>query len=100
MPKGVKGFQKGHARVGGKQKGQATIKTEEIRANFANFLDKNMSRIQETFDELESKDKLKFIIDETKIVVPSQQSIDVNANLASKEKTIEDRLNELTKIDL
>ena len=95
MPNGIKGFQKGRKKTGGRIKGKPSVKSEEIRALWASFLENKMRQINTIFDNLEDNDKARFLVNASRLVLPSK--IDVDADIEEKKTTFEDDLMELSK---
>ena len=92
-------FKKGHVKIGGRKAGQQNVGTEDIRILWKDILSQNMGKIQENLDSLEAKDYIKALTDISKIVLPNQQAISIDGNITTKEKTIEDELLELSKME-
>jgi hypothetical protein len=64
-------FEKGKSgNPAGRPKGTANKTTEELRQVFAQFLEANIERLQEMFDQLEPKEQLSFIERVAKLVLP------------------------------
>ncbi len=61
---------------GGRPKGSKNKQTNEIRQFFADFISEKMVELHQAFDELEAKDKFKFIIDLSKFVIPNLKAIE------------------------
>jgi dihydrodipicolinate synthase/N-acetylneuraminate lyase len=89
-------FEKGKSgNPAGRPKGTANKTTEELRQVFAQFLEANIERLQELFDELEPKEQLSFIERVAKLVMPppmhaleklsDEQIIDIIAKLKKGE---------------
>jgi hypothetical protein len=65
-------FEKGKSgNPAGRPAGTPNKTTEELRQVFAQFLNANLERLQELFDELEPKDQLSFIERCAKLVLPA-----------------------------
>jgi hypothetical protein len=89
-------FEKGKSgNPAGRPKGTANKTTEELRQVFAQFLEANIERLQEMFDQLEAKEQLSFIERVAKLVMPAplhplerltdEQIIDIIAKLKKGE---------------
>ncbi len=64
-------FEKGKSgNPAGRPAGKPNKTTEELRQLFAQFLDANIDRMQEIFDNLEPKDQLNFIERCARLVMP------------------------------
>ena len=61
---------------GGRPKGSKNKQTSEIRNFFSNFVERHMAELDEAFQELEAKDKFKFIIGLSKFVIPNLKAIE------------------------
>jgi len=59
----------------GKPKGAIMKSTTKIKKALVDFLDLNMDRVQESFEELKPLEKLQFITAVLPYVIPKQQSI-------------------------
>lgn len=59
----------------GKPKGAMMKSTTKIKKALVDFLDLNMDRVQESFEELKPIEKLQFITAVLPYVIPKQQSI-------------------------
>jgi hypothetical protein len=64
-------FEKGKSgNPAGRPKGTANKTSEGLRQVFAQFLEANIERLQEMFDQLEAKEQLSFIERVAKLVMP------------------------------
>ena len=63
----------------GRPKGSLNNSTKELREFFKNFVESNLSKIQQDYEELEAKDRLKFLLDLSKFVLPIQKAVDVTS---------------------
>ena len=52
--------------------------TNEVRRAFQQLVEANMPQMQSDLDSLEPKDRLKFMLDLSKFILPQLQSISVN----------------------
>lgn len=78
----------------GRPKGSKNKATTEIRERFKNFVENHIEDLDKHFNDLEPKDKFKFIIDISKFVLPTLKSIeqgDILENLSNEdfEKLVE-----------
>lgn len=87
----------GKGRMGGRAKGTPNNKTKEVRTFISNLLQKKMKDIETAFDELEAKDKVAAFTQLVKYVIPSLQSVDIDAVVEKKGDSIEDKLRELSE---
>ena len=71
-------FRKGS---GGRAKGSKNKQTDSIRQYFLDFIECNSVDLQDAYDELESKDKIKFISEMTRFLLPSVKSVEVNSTI-------------------
>ena len=69
-------FQKGN-NLGGRTPGAKNKTTETIRNAFNELLENNLPRIQTDLDQLEPKDRLKFIIDLSAFVIPKLKATEI-----------------------
>ena len=60
-------------KTGGRQKGSGNKNLEPIRTAFREFVEHNLSKVQENFDELSDKDKLYFILNFAEYCIPKLQ---------------------------
>lgn len=68
-------FAKGNS-LGGRKLGSKNKTTEKIRDTFLHFIEDNLERMQEDFDELEAKDRFKYLFEMSKFILPSLKSIE------------------------
>lgn len=69
-------FSAGHSLSKGRPKGSKNQVTEKIRDTFLHFIEDNLERMQEDFDELEAKDRFKYLFEMSKFILPSLKSIE------------------------
>lgn len=68
-------FQKGiSGNYKGRKKGIPNKVTKDIREALHSFIEGNLSSIQATFDQLEPKDKIRYLIDLLPFILPKYQS--------------------------
>lgn len=63
----------------GRPEGSQNKATKDLRQFFTDFVNDNRDKIKEDFDMLEPKDRLKFLSDIAKFVLPSLKSVEVSA---------------------
>ena len=68
-------FAKGNT-IGGRKKGSLNKSTSEVREFFADILRDNQERIISDLDELDPKERLRFLIDVAKLVLPALKAIE------------------------
>ena len=68
-------FAKGNS-LGGRTKGSKNKTTEKIRDTFLHFIEDNLERMQSDFDQLEAKDRFKYLFEMSKFILPSLKSIE------------------------
>lgn len=61
----------------GRPKGSLNNSTKELREFFSDFINDNRDKIQKDFDELGGKDRIKFLLEITRFVLPIQKAIEV-----------------------
>ena len=54
----------------GRPKGVPNKSTNELRAAFQSFIEANLDRLQVDFDQLEPKDRLAFVLQVARLVLP------------------------------
>lgn len=64
----------------GKVKGTINKNTKILRRSIGQFLVNNIGNVQEEYDELKPKDKLRFIADILPYVVPKMQTVQAESN--------------------
>lgn len=84
-------FSKGNT-LGGRTKGSRNKTTLKIRDAFLDFVEANLSKMQEDFEKLEPKDRFKYLFDMSKFILPSLKAIELHDALA---ELTEDQFNEL-----
>jgi hypothetical protein len=60
----------------GKPKGAKNKTSEQLRRVLREFLSANLDSLQESYNELDPKDKMKFIVDLVRVVLPPPVSIE------------------------
>lgn len=68
-------FAKGNS-LGGRTKGSKNKTTEKIRDTFLHFIEDNLERMQSDFDELDAKDRFKFLFEMSRFILPSLKAIE------------------------
>jgi hypothetical protein len=62
-------------KTGGRTAGTPNKITADIRESLRNFVESNILTVQQNFDALEPKDKLKFLSDILPFILPKMQSV-------------------------
>jgi hypothetical protein len=73
-------FQKGNS-AGGRKKGSVNKNKGKVKEIITNFLENNLSRVQEDLDSLEPRDRLKIILEMASFVVPKMKSVEVDVDV-------------------
>jgi hypothetical protein len=60
------------------RKGVPNRATNEVRKAFQLLVENNLERLQNDLDELEPKDRIKFILDMAKFILPTLQAVSVD----------------------
>ncbi|WP_226064038.1 hypothetical protein [Kaistella polysaccharea] len=68
-------FEKGNKLSKGRPKGSKNKTTIEIRDYFTEFVGNRIEDLDQAFDDLEAKEKFKFLLDMAKFVVPTLRSV-------------------------
>jgi hypothetical protein len=68
----------------GRPKGSLNKTTAEIKELINEFISGNMEDLQSNYDQLDPKDKLQFVRDLLKFVIPTQQAQALNINSLSE----------------
>lgn len=68
-------FAKGNT-AGGRTKGSKNKITQKIRENFLYFIENNLDRMQEDFDNLEPMERFKVLFDMAKFILPTLKTIE------------------------
>ena len=89
----------GRGRLGGRAKGTPNKKTGEIRTFISELLTSNREEIKKAFEELEPKDEVAAFTQLVKYIVPSLQSVDIDAVVDKKRDSVEDKLRDLSEDD-
>jgi hypothetical protein len=71
----------------GRPKGVQNRVTTEIKEVINQFINDNIGNLQNEFNNLESKDKLRFLIDLLPYVIPKLQSLEVKDPIEQEIKT-------------
>lgn len=69
-------FLAGHSYSTGRPKGSKNKTTEKIRDTFLHFIEDNLERMQSDFDQLEPKDRFKFLFEMSRFILPSLKAIE------------------------
>ena len=62
----------------GTRKGVGNRVTNEVRKSFQLLVENNLERLQNDLDELEPKDRLKFILEMARFILPTLQAVSVD----------------------
>ncbi len=62
----------------GTRKGVGNRVTNEVRKSFQLLVEQNLERLQNDLDELEPKDRIKFILEMAKFILPTLQAVSVD----------------------
>ena len=68
-------FAKGNS-LGGRTKGSRNKTTQKIRDTFLKFIEDNLERMQEDFDQLDAKDRFKFLFEMSRFILPTLKAIE------------------------
>ncbi len=60
------------------RKGIPNKSTNEVRKAFQLLVENNLERLQNDLDELEPKDRIKFVLDMAKFILPTLQAVSVD----------------------
>ena len=60
------------------RKGVPNRVTNEVRKSFQLLVENNLERLQNDLDELEPKDRIKFILDMARFILPTLQAVSVD----------------------
>lgn len=60
------------------RKGVPNRVTNEVRKSFQLLVENNLERLQNDLDELEAKDRIKFILEMAKFILPTLQAVSVD----------------------
>jgi hypothetical protein len=71
-------FEKNHQLSKGRPKGSKGKANQQIKDAFKLLIENNLESLQKDLDSLESKDRLKMIIDLSSFVVPKMRSVEAN----------------------
>lgn len=69
-------FKKGNKFGKGRPKGSKNKSTEKVRETFLYFVEANLDRMQEDFDQLEPKERFKILIDMAKFILPTLKAVE------------------------
>ncbi len=62
----------------GTRKGVPNRTTQQVRKAFQLLVENNLERLQNDLDELEPKDRIKFVLDMAKFILPTLQAVSVD----------------------
>ena len=62
----------------GTRKGVGNRVTNEVRKSFQFLVENNLERLQNDLDELEPKDRIKFILEMARFILPTLQAVSVD----------------------
>ena len=62
----------------GTRKGVGNRVTNEVRKSFKLLIENNLERLQNDLDELEPKDRIKFILEMARFILPTLQAVSVD----------------------
>ena len=62
----------------GTRKGVGNRVTNEVRKSFQLLVENNLERLQNDLDELEPKDRIRFILEMAKFILPTLQAVSVD----------------------
>lgn len=79
-------FEKGNNFGKGRKVGSKNRTTIEIRQYLTDFVGNNIDELNEAFKELEARDKIKFLIDITKFVIPTLKAVGNEIDELSEEQ--------------
>lgn len=90
-------FEKGHKKIGGRQKGSTNKNTKLSKQMIANYFENGgLASLISDISELEAKDKVNAKIKLMEYYIPKLKSVDVNAKVETKDlRTKEEIQNEL-----
>lgn len=83
----------------GRPKGSGNKNLEPIRLAFREFVEHNLGKVQENFDELSDKDKLYFILNFAEYCIPKLQRTELTGENGTPIKVQTYSLPDGTKID-
>jgi hypothetical protein len=63
----------------GRPKGSVNKSSNEIRETFQLLLSNNLEKIQDDLNELEAKERVKFMLDLASFIIPKMKAIDVKS---------------------
>lgn len=70
------------AKSGGRQKGTPNRTTSEIREFYQKLIDENFEQMKKDLNELEPKDRLRFILELSKFVLPTLKATELSTGVA------------------
>lgn len=77
-------FRKGQSgNKAGRPKGSSNKVTQEIREAFADIVHGNLDRVMLDLKHMQGKDRVRFIIDFAKFVVPTMKAVEMDATIDS-----------------
>lgn len=78
---------KGLAKTGGRQIGSVNKTTKELRDYYKNLIEENIEQIKKDLKSLEPKDRLQFLLQLSKFILPTLRSVELEANTAESKFT-------------
>ena len=75
----------------GRPEGVKNKSTQKIRDSIQHIVENNIERIQESLDSMNPKEKMKYIIDLIKLVLPTLRSVDQISSVAENPPSIDFR---------
>lgn len=78
--------------LGGRKPGSKNRTTQKIRDAYLKFIEDNLDRMQKDFDELEAKDRFKYLFEMSKFILPSLKAVEFGNIL---DELTEDEFNDI-----
>lgn len=80
-----KGF-KGTINLNGRPKGSVNKSTAEIRDYFKLLVEGNLTRLQSDLDSLKPTERIRFLIDLAKFVIPTLKAVEMQGEIKTAER--------------